>query len=118
MLPRLRAVLEDHVGRGYACGMVALVGRGADSQVISVGDKALGRADPMRRDALFRIASMTKPITAAAAMMLIEDGRLDLDEPVDRLLPELGDRRVLKKPSTVRWTTRRPPPARSRSRIC
>jgi CubicO group peptidase (beta-lactamase class C family) len=51
----------------------------------------------MHRDTIFRIASLTKPITATAAMMLIEEGRLHLDEPVDRLLPELGDRRVLRR---------------------
>src|SRR6185369_14445042 len=50
----------------------------------------------MPRDALFRIASMTKAVTAVAVMMLVEDGKLKLDEPVDRLLPELANRRVLK----------------------
>ena len=51
--------------------------------------------EPMRRDTIFRITSMTKPITAAAAMILVEDGKLALDEPVERLLPELADRQVL-----------------------
>ena len=51
----------------------------------------------MRRDTIFRISSLTKPIAAAAAMVLVEDGWLRLDEPVDRLLPELADRRVLKR---------------------
>ena len=51
----------------------------------------------MRRDTIFRIASMTKPITAAAAMILVEECKLRLDEPVDRLLPELADRQVLKR---------------------
>ena len=53
--------------------------------------------DPMRRDTIFRIASMTKPITAVAAMILVEECKLRLDEPVDRLLPELADRKVLKR---------------------
>ena len=52
--------------------------------------------DPMRRDTIFRIASMTKPITAAAAMILVEECRLRLDDPVDELLPELADRQVLR----------------------
>ena len=52
----------------------------------------------MRRDTIFRISSMTKPITAAAAMILVEECLLRLDEPVDRLLPELADRRVLRRP--------------------
>src|SRR5262249_11946904 len=57
-------------------------------------------AEPMRRDAIFRIASMTKPITAVAALMLVEDGKLALDEPVDRLLPELANRRVVRTPTS------------------
>src|SRR5205807_7123216 len=63
----------------------------------TIGVKAFGSDDPMRRDTIFRIASMTKPILATATMMLVEDGKLALDEPVDRLLPELADRRVLKR---------------------
>jgi CubicO group peptidase (beta-lactamase class C family) len=51
----------------------------------------------MQRDSIFRIASMTKLVTAAAVMMLVEDGKLRLDEPVDRQLPELANRRVLKR---------------------
>jgi CubicO group peptidase (beta-lactamase class C family) len=51
----------------------------------------------MRRDTIFRIASMTKAVTAAAVMMLVEDGKVRLDEPVDRLLPELANRRVLRR---------------------
>jgi CubicO group peptidase (beta-lactamase class C family) len=93
----VREVLMGHVARGYAPGVVALIGRGEDSHVMTVGAKALGGADPMRRDTIFRIASMTKPITATATMMLIEEGTLRLDEPVDRLLPELGNRRVLRR---------------------
>ena len=52
---------------------------------------------PMQRNTIFRIASMSKPITAAAVMMLIDDGKLRLDEPVDHLLPELANRRVLRR---------------------
>src|SRR5882724_10688244 len=51
----------------------------------------------MRRDTIFRITSMTKPMTAAAAMILVEECKLRLDEPVDRLLPELAGRRVLRR---------------------
>ncbi len=51
----------------------------------------------MRRDTIFRIASMSKPVAAAAAMILVEECKLRLDEPVERLLPELADRRVLKR---------------------
>jgi CubicO group peptidase (beta-lactamase class C family) len=51
----------------------------------------------MRRDTIFRIASMTKAVTAAAVMLLVEEGKFGLDEPVDRLLPELANRRVLRR---------------------
>src|SRR5207244_12779783 len=52
---------------------------------------------PMRRDTIFRISSMTKPIIAVATMILVEECKLRLDEPVDALLPELADRQVLKR---------------------
>jgi len=94
---RLKALLDDHVAQGSAPGLVALIARGGDTRAIVSGKMALDPSAPaMRRDAIFRLASMTKPVTATAAMMLIEDGKLRLDEPVERLLPELADRRVLR----------------------
>src|SRR5439155_537971 len=62
-----------------------------------IGARAVGSAEPIRRDAIFRISSMTKPITAAATMILVDEGRIRLDEAVDRLLPELADRQVLRR---------------------
>ena len=59
--------------------------------------KAVSGSDAMSRDTIFRIASMTKPITAVTTMILVEECKLRLDEPVDRLLPELATRRVLKR---------------------
>ena len=59
--------------------------------------KAAGGSDPIRRDTIFRISSMTKPITAVATMIRVEECKVRLDEPVDRLLPELAGRRVLKR---------------------
>ena len=61
-----------------------------------MGTMAFGGNRPMRCDTIFRIASLTKPILATATMMLVEDGTLALDEPIDRLLPELAARRVLR----------------------
>ena len=58
----------------------------------------------MRRDTIFRISSMTKPIAAVATMILVEECKLRLDDPVDRWLPELANRRVLAAP---RWAARR-----------
>ena len=98
-LARLRPVLERHVASGNMPGLVALVSRHGEIHVEAIGRQDFDGAPQlreMRRDTLFRIASMTKPITAAATLMLVEDSTLRLDEPVDRLLPELADRRVLK----------------------
>jgi CubicO group peptidase (beta-lactamase class C family) len=95
-LRRLESILGDPVARGSLPGLVALVSQGAATHVIVDGRMSLDGPGPMRRDSIFRIASMTKPITAVAALMLIEAGKLRLDEPVDRLLPELASRRVLR----------------------
>ncbi len=96
-LARMHDVMAGYVERGEVPGLVTLVSRRGEMHVDAIGMKALGGSDPMRRDTIFRIASMTKPITAAAAMILVEECRLRLDEPVDRLLPELADRKVLKR---------------------
>jgi len=64
--------------------------------VDAVGTHAFGGGNPMRRDTIFRIASITKPMVAATALSFIDEGRLSLDEPVDRWLPELAGRRVVK----------------------
>jgi CubicO group peptidase (beta-lactamase class C family) len=90
-------VMAGYVERGEVPGLVTLVSRRDEVHVDVIGTKAVGGADPMRRDTIFRIASMTKPITAVATMILVEECRLRLDEPVDRLLPELSGRRVLKR---------------------
>jgi len=93
---RMREVLSADVERGDLPGLVALTSRRGDVQVEVMGTRAVGSKDPMRRDTLFRISSMTKPITAAAAMTLVEDGTLKLDDPVEKKwLPELAGRRVL-----------------------
>jgi CubicO group peptidase (beta-lactamase class C family) len=85
------------VRKGEFPGMVTLVARGDDVAVDAMGAMAFGSNQSMRRDSIFRITSMTKPILAAATMMLVDDGVLKLDEPVDRLLPELAHRKVLKR---------------------
>jgi CubicO group peptidase (beta-lactamase class C family) len=96
-LDRLHDVMTGHVERGDMPGLVTLIGRRGEVHVDAIGATAAGGRDPMRRDTLFRIASMTKPIAATAAMLLVEECRLRLDEPVDRFLPELADRRVLRR---------------------
>ena len=94
-LSRLHDTLNGHVTRGELPGLVALVCRRGEVHVAAIGHHAVNGSKPMQRDTLFRIASMTKPITAVAAMILIEEGKLRLDDPVDRFLPELANRRVL-----------------------
>jgi len=93
---RMHEVMAGHVRRGDALGIVTLISRRGEVQADAIGAKSVGGA-PMRRDTIFRISSMTKPIAAAAAMVLVEEGKLGLDEPVQRLLPELADRRVLRR---------------------
>ena len=94
-LGRMHDVMVGHVERGEVPGLVTLVSRRGEVYVDAAGMKAVGGSDPMQRDTIFRIASMTKPITAAAAMVLVEECMLRLDDPVDPLLPELADRKVL-----------------------
>jgi CubicO group peptidase (beta-lactamase class C family) len=94
---KLDDIIEAAVARGDAPGVVAAVGRGDEGYVAAAGVMAAG-GPPMRPDTLFRIASITKPVTAALVLSLAEDGLLGLEEPVDRLLPELADRRVLRRP--------------------
>ncbi len=89
-------VLAGYVERGEVPGLVALVSRKGGEHVDAIGSLSIG-GGPMRRDTIFRISSMTKPITAVATMILVEECRLRLDEPVDRLLPELANRQVLKR---------------------
>ena len=79
-LERLHRVLSGHVERREVPGLVSLVSRHDDLHVETLGTMSLGNPAPMRRDAIFRIASLTKPITAVAAMMLVEECRLRLDE--------------------------------------
>ncbi|MDB5429788.1 MAG: hypothetical protein JWP35_904 [Caulobacter sp.] len=93
----LRAVVEGHVSSGFTPGVSALIDRKGETEVFAVGRTAVDGAQPIARDTLFRIASMTKLLTAVAVMMLVEEGKVRLDEAVDRLIPELANRRVLKR---------------------
>ncbi len=95
-LERMHDVMAGHVASGRVPGLVTLISRRGDAHVDAIGMQAVGGSDPMRRDTIFRIASLTKPITAAAAMILVEECKLRLDDPVDRWLPELADRKVLR----------------------
>ncbi|KOV17060.1 beta-lactamase [Streptomyces sp. XY511] len=97
-LRRLREVLARHVDSGKIPGLVALVARGEETHVEAIGTMRHDGGAPMSRDTIFRMASTSKPVTVAAAMALLDDCRLRLDDPVDPWLPELADRRVLQRP--------------------
>ena len=96
-LGRMHDVMAGSVERGEVPGLVTLVSRRGEVHVDAIGTKALGADGPIQRDTIFRISSMTKPITAVATMILVEECTLRLDEPVNRLLPELADRTVLRR---------------------
>jgi CubicO group peptidase (beta-lactamase class C family) len=89
--------LAQYVTGGEIPGLVALVSQGGRVEVEAIGTLALGSSQAMRRDTIFRVASMSKPVTAAATMILVDDGAFRLDDPVERFLPELANRRVLKR---------------------
>ena len=93
--------LHDHmaglVAQSQIPGAVWLVALGDGVAVDAVGVTSVGGTAPMRRDTIFRIASMTKAVTATAVLMLVEEGKLTLDAPAERWLPELANRRVLKR---------------------
>ncbi|MFC5753349.1 serine hydrolase domain-containing protein [Actinomadura rugatobispora] len=97
-LDRMREVMTGHVEAGRVPGAVTLLARHGEVLVDAIGSPALGGAEPIHPGTIFRISSMSKPVTAVAALILVEECRLRLDEPVDRLLPELADRRVLRAP--------------------
>jgi CubicO group peptidase (beta-lactamase class C family) len=94
---RIDEIVEAAVEQGQAPGVVAAVAKGDATYVKAAGVMAIG-GPPMRPDTLFRISSTTKPITAAVVLSLVEEGLLDLNGPVEELLPELADRRVLRRP--------------------
>lgn len=96
-LTRMQVALRRHVESGRVPGLVALVRHRDRQHVEAIGTQGFDSKVPMQRDTIFRLASMTKPITAIAAMILVEECRLRLDDPVDEWLPELRDRQVLRR---------------------
>jgi CubicO group peptidase (beta-lactamase class C family) len=95
--PAVHDLLAKQVAEDRFPGAVYLIARGDEVVVDTIGVSAIGGTTPMRRDTIFRIASMTKAITAAAVMVLVEEGKLKLDAPVERWLPELANRKVLRR---------------------
>jgi CubicO group peptidase (beta-lactamase class C family) len=96
----LQAMLETRVRDGSLPGAVALVARGDRLEVPTIGSLGLDVEGPMTRETIFRMASITKPIVAAAAMLLAEDGKIGLSDPVADWLPELSSPRVARTPDS------------------
>lgn len=94
----LHDLLQAHVEKGAIAGAVALVARDGEIEVRAAGSHDLEGSAPMARDTIFRIASITKPIIAAATLRLVEAGRLALDDPVRQWLPELAEPMVQRRP--------------------
>jgi CubicO group peptidase (beta-lactamase class C family) len=96
-LGHLHEVLAGHVERGAAPGLVSVVSRRGEVEIDAMGATAVGGIRAVGPHTIFRISSMTKPITAVATLILLEECTLRLDEPVERFLPELADRRVVRR---------------------
>src|SRR5258708_7842361 len=96
-LGRMHDVMAGYVERGEVPGLVTLVSRRGEVHVDAIGTRAIEDPAPMRRDTIFRISGRTKPIGAAARMIRVEECKLRLEEPVDALLPELAERKMLKR---------------------
>src|SRR5262245_29632991 len=95
----VETTLHEHVARGELAGVVALARRpGQPTREIAVGRRDVERDLPVARDTIFRIASMTKPVTSVAALTLLDEGRFGLDDPIARVAPELENLRVLQDP--------------------
>jgi CubicO group peptidase (beta-lactamase class C family) len=99
-MSNLHDILRTYVTNGPVAGMVGLVARGDRIEVQAVGFADVDGTCPMARGSIFRIASITKPITGAAVMMLVEDGRIALEDPVGHWLPELASPVVVRTPAS------------------
>ncbi len=101
-LQRLSQLASKYVGEGRVPGMVNLVMRNGEIvHFEAVGNRGVDDNTPMRRDDLFRIYSMTKPITSVAAMQLYEQGKFQLSDPVTKFIPELQSLNVLNEDGTL-----------------
>ncbi|WP_036483785.1 serine hydrolase domain-containing protein [Nitratireductor basaltis] len=96
VLRHLAAAMDRHVEARLMSGAVWAIEQDGELHVATAGTFEMGEGRPMARDTIFRVASITKPVTALLAMMLVEEGRLSLDGPVKDLLPELAEPRVLR----------------------
>src|SRR5437762_10537156 len=99
-MSNLHDILQTYVGNGSVPGAVGLMAPG-DRVEVAAGSADVDGTTPMARNSIFRIASLTKPLTAAAVMMLVEDGRSALEDPVRQWLPELASPAVVRTPASA-----------------
>ena len=95
-LERMHQILSGCIDRKEMPGLVALVSHHDEVHIETLGTLSFEQSAPMRTDTIFRIASLSKPVTAVAAMILVEECRLRLDESIEPWLPELANRRVMR----------------------
>ena len=95
-LERVTRYVQTAIDQGQYAGAVTLVARrGRIVQWQALGHRDVARSSPMRPDAIFQIYSMTKPITSVAALLLMEEGRLTLEDPISRFVPQFASMQVL-----------------------
>jgi len=98
-LAKIPPALQGVIDAGDLSGFVTLIWRGGEElQFNALGHRDIDAGLPMTRDTLFRIASMTKPVTSVAALMLIEEGKLRLEDPITKWMPKFSNMQVLKDP--------------------
>jgi CubicO group peptidase (beta-lactamase class C family) len=95
---RVATAIRAYVDAGELAGAAALVWRDGKAHITTVGWRNVDARLPIERDTIFRIASMTKPVTSTAALMLFEEGRFALDDPITYWAPEFSQMRVLRSP--------------------
>jgi CubicO group peptidase (beta-lactamase class C family) len=95
---QLKTIVEESVANGDLAGAVVVVYRNGETECAAAGWRDIENRLPVERDTIFRIASMTKPITSVAALMLIDEGRIGLNDPISRVAPEFENMRVLRSP--------------------
>src|SRR6516162_8559607 len=95
---RIQKVLQGAVDGGQLAGAAAAVWRDGDIETACAGWQDMETRLPVERDTIFRIASMTKPITSLAALMLVDEGKIALNDPISAYAPEFSQMRVLRSP--------------------
>jgi CubicO group peptidase (beta-lactamase class C family) len=98
----LHMTMMGYVGRDDIPGSVTLTACGDEIHVDAIGMKILGGKEPIGRNTIFRVASITKPMTAAVTMIVVDEGKIQLDESLEHRLPELSNRKALSPHATAK----------------